>query len=72
MVRKARAQTSCGHIETVARIAASAANFLGRPMGWFLMLLLLAAAIATFTSAYRRRLDVLTGPWIANEISRHD
>jgi hypothetical protein len=41
-------------------------------MGWFLVLLFLAAAVPIFISAYRRRLDVRTGPWIANEISRHD
>jgi hypothetical protein len=22
--------------------------------------------------AYRRHLDVLTGPWIANDVTRHD
>jgi hypothetical protein len=41
-------------------------------MGWFLIPILIALGAPLFTWAYRRRLDVLTGPWIAKEISRHD
>jgi hypothetical protein len=41
-------------------------------MGWFLILLFLVIGVSVFTWAYRRHLDVLKGPWIANEISRHD
>jgi hypothetical protein len=41
-------------------------------MAWFLVLLLVAIGVAAFTWVYRRRLDVLTGPWIADETSSHD
>ena len=42
-------------------------------MGWFLIIVLfLVIGVPVFTWAYRRRLDALTGPWIANEISRND
>jgi hypothetical protein len=34
---------------------------------WFLVLLSIIFGIPAFTWAYRRHLDVLTGPWIANE-----
>ena len=41
-------------------------------MGWFLILLLIAIGVPVFLWAYRRRLDVLTGPWIVSETSRND
>jgi hypothetical protein len=41
-------------------------------MGWFLFLLLAVIGIAVFTWGFRRRLDVLTGPWITEETARHD
>jgi hypothetical protein len=41
-------------------------------MGWFLILVLIVIGVPVFTWAYRRHLDVLTGPWIANESSRRD
>lgn len=41
-------------------------------MKWLLVLLFPVIGIPIFTWAYRRRLDVLTGPWIADEISRRD
>jgi hypothetical protein len=34
-------------------------------MSWLLILFLLVLAVALFMWAYRRHLDVLTGPWIA-------
>jgi hypothetical protein len=37
-------------------------------MGWFLILILIVIIVAIFMSAYRRRLDVLEGPWIVGEI----
>jgi hypothetical protein len=37
-------------------------------MGWLLFLLLVVISIPVFMSAYRRRLDVLGGPWIIGEI----
>ena len=40
-------------------------------MGWFVILLLMVIGVPLFTWAYRRRLDVLTGPWTSNENS-HD
>ena len=46
--------------------------FRGIFMGWFLILILFVAGVPIFTWSYRRHLDVLTGPWIANEISRND
>jgi hypothetical protein len=44
----------------------------GSLLGWFLVLIFVVICVPTFTWAYRRHLDALTGPWIANEISRHD
>jgi hypothetical protein len=41
-------------------------------MGWLLILLLLVIGLPIFLWVYRRRLDVLAGPWIINETSRHD
>jgi hypothetical protein len=41
-------------------------------MGWFLILSLPVIGVPVFMWAYRRHLDVLTGPWIANEISQND
>jgi hypothetical protein len=41
-------------------------------MAWLLVLLLIAVGVSVFAWAYRRRLDVLTGPWIADETSLHD
>jgi hypothetical protein len=41
-------------------------------MAWFLVLLLVAVGVSVFAWAYRRRLDVLTGPWIADKTSSHD
>jgi hypothetical protein len=46
--------------------------FLGNFMGWFLILLFFVVGVPVFTWAYRRHLDVLTGPWIANEMPPHD
>jgi hypothetical protein len=34
--------------------------------------LLFVIGVPTFASAHRRRLDVLTGPWIRNEVARRD
>jgi len=39
-------------------------------MGWFAILPLIVRPVSTEGS--RRRLDQLTGPWIANETSPHD
>jgi hypothetical protein len=41
-------------------------------MGWFAVLVLIVIGGPVFVWAYRRRLDVLTGPWITNETSQHD
>jgi hypothetical protein len=41
-------------------------------MASFLVLLLVVIGVSVFASAYRRRLDVLTGPWIVDETSSHD
>jgi hypothetical protein len=41
-------------------------------MGWFLFLLLIVIGVAIFMRIYERRLDVLTGPWIANETSLNE
>jgi hypothetical protein len=41
-------------------------------MGWVLFLLLIVIGVPVFLRAYRRHLDALTGPWIANEISQND
>jgi hypothetical protein len=37
-----------------------------------MILLSLVLAAITFMQAFRRRLDVLAGPWIAGELSRHE
>lgn len=53
--------------------AALAGDFIGSNlMGWFVAILALVIGIPVFTWAYRRRLDVLTGPWIADKVSRND
>jgi hypothetical protein len=36
-------------------------------LGWLLVLLFVVIGVPVFTWAYRRHLDVLTGPWIAGE-----
>jgi hypothetical protein len=41
-------------------------------MAWLLGLIVIVIGVPIFTWAYRRRLDVLTGPWIANETSPHE
>jgi hypothetical protein len=42
-------------------------------MGWFLaFLFLMVGGAPIFTWAYRRHLDVLTGPWISGDNPRHD
>jgi hypothetical protein len=41
-------------------------------MGWWIVLLVVAVGVPLFLWAYRRRLDALTGPWIANELSQHE
>jgi hypothetical protein len=41
-------------------------------MAWFLVFLFVVIGGSIFAWAYRRRLDVLTGPWIADETSSHD
>jgi hypothetical protein len=41
-------------------------------MGWLFVLLGLVVGVPVFISAYGRHLDGLSGPWIANEISRND
>ena len=41
-------------------------------MGWWIALLFIVIGVPLFLWAYRRRLDVLTGPWIANELSRDE
>jgi len=41
-------------------------------MGWLVVLLSLVLAATAFMRAFRRRLDVLAGPWIAGELSRHE
>ncbi len=41
-------------------------------MGWFLFLLLIVIGVPVFMRVYERRLDVLTGPWIANETSQNE
>lgn len=41
-------------------------------MGGFLILLLIVIGVPVLMWAYRRHLDVLTGPWIASETSRND
>jgi hypothetical protein len=39
---------------------------------WFLVLPLVILSVPAFLWAYQRHLDVLTGPWIADELSRND
>jgi hypothetical protein len=41
-------------------------------MGWLIVFLLSMLAVATFMRAFRRRLDLLTGPWIARDLSCHE
>jgi len=41
-------------------------------MGWLLVLLSIVVGVPVFFWAYRRHLDRLSGPWIANQVSRHD
>ncbi len=41
-------------------------------MGWLLVFPLIVIGILLFIWGYRRRLDVLTGPWITKETSWHD
>jgi hypothetical protein len=40
-------------------------------MGWFFVLLILIG-VPVFMWTYRRRLDALSGPWIAEETFLHD
>jgi len=53
-------------------IAVEAGSFLGSLMGWFLILLFLVIGVPISAWAYGRYIDVLTGPWITDETSRHD
>jgi hypothetical protein len=39
---------------------------------WLVMLPLIILGVPAFMRAYQRRLDALTGPWIANELPRND
>jgi hypothetical protein len=39
----------------------------GSPLNWLLILLFIAVCVPVFIWFYRRRLDVLTGPWISRE-----
>jgi hypothetical protein len=39
-------------------------------MGWLLFLLVVAIGVPVFMWTYRRRLDVLKGPWIISETAR--
>jgi hypothetical protein len=41
-------------------------------MGWLIVALFIGIGVGAFMTAYRRRLDVQTGPWIANELSQND
>jgi len=41
-------------------------------VGWLLVLLFVVVGVPIFTWAYRRHLDVLTGPWISGENRWHD
>jgi hypothetical protein len=41
-------------------------------MGWLLVLLLFAVGVPVFFRIYRRHLDRLSGPWIANQASQND
>lgn len=41
-------------------------------MGWLLLFLLLVVGIPVFMWAYGRHLNILTGPWIATEMSQDD
>jgi hypothetical protein len=44
----------------------------GSFMSWLLALLFVGAGVPIFIWAYRRRLDVLTDPWISRENPWHD
>lgn len=41
-------------------------------MGWLFFLAAVVVGVPVFIWVYGRRLDRLTGPWIANQDSRHD
>jgi hypothetical protein len=41
-------------------------------MIWLIALVVPPVAALLFSRAYRRRLDRLSGPWIAHEVRRHD
>lgn len=41
-------------------------------MGWLFLLLSVVVGVPVFIWAYGRRLDRLTGPWIADQVSRND
>jgi hypothetical protein len=41
-------------------------------MGWWIIVLFIAGGLAVFMRTYRRRLEVLTGPWILSELSQND
>jgi len=41
-------------------------------MGWLFFLLSIMVGVSVFIWAYSRRLDRLTGPWIANQVTRND
>jgi hypothetical protein len=42
-------------------------------MGWlFVFLVVILVGVPVFIWAYHRHLKSLTGPWIANEVSRND
>jgi hypothetical protein len=58
---------------SINSIAALSCNLIRSSlMSWFVILLLIVIGVPVFTWAYRRHLDVLIGPWIASEKSRHD
>jgi hypothetical protein len=68
-----RAQIFEGYTSNICAVAALGWQFFWDSLvGWFSILLLIVIGIPIFAWAYRRHLDVLTGPWIANEISRND
>jgi hypothetical protein len=41
-------------------------------MGWWIIVLFIAGGLAVFMRTYRRRLEVLTGPWILSELSQNE
>ena len=41
-------------------------------MGWLFFLGTVVVGVPVFIRVYSRRLDRLTGPWIANQVSRND